>query len=341
MSSMRKILLAVVLIGVLGGLIWVLKRQGVVDPSQEAWNRSIRMLRNPEKHDPGSLYRSILTVGISSRKDEAKVILPLAQHEQPLVRAGVAYVSGSQEAQAFREVFESLKADPHPLVRSHVIHALREKPGEEQIPWLRKTLELRDLPVPERMEALAALHEAQNGKGDAKETKAEMLDFAQKELSRKNPTPLIELNRMFGPDERVRAMNRKVLLGEFDSMAKQLALRSLLQERDPVVIRDFSKWIHHESAGLRRVAVEFLPKVCPHDRWKWIEDGISKEEDFSGRSVWLLATEQIGGKKAMELVQKILEETTKSGMSQEAKAVEQVLNRIKNRSSPDLCSGLN
>ncbi len=342
MSSMKKILLSVsVIILLAGGLIWILKRQGVVDPSQEAMNRSIRMLRNPGGQDPGSLYRSILTVGTSPRKDDTRVILALARHEQPLVRAGVAYASGSLEGQDFREVFESLKADPHPLVRSHVVHALRERPGEDQVVWLKKTLEIKDLPVPERMEALAALHQSQKGKDEARETKEEMLEFAQKELVRKNATPLIELNRMFGSEERVRTMNRKVIAGEFDSMAKQLALRSLFQERDLAVVRDISKWIHHEDAGLRRVAVEYLPKVCPHDRWKWIEEGIGKEPDFAGRSVWLLATEQMGGKKALELVQKVLEQTVKTGVNQEAKAIEQVLERIKQRNSPDLCSGLN
>jgi hypothetical protein len=342
MSSVKKVLVTVSVVGLLGGgLFWVLKRQGVVDPAQEALNRSIRMLRNPEGNDPGSLYRSILTVGSSARQDDAKVTLSLAKHEQPLVRAGVAYTSGRQDGKDFREVFESLKSDPHPLVRSHVIHAMREKPGEDQVAWLKKALEIKDLPVPERMEALAALHQSQKGKDGDRETKEEMMEIAQKELSRKNASPLVELNRMFGSDERVRGMNRKVITGEFDAMAKQLALRALFQERDPAVVREISKWIHHEDAGLRRVAVEYLPKVCPHERWKWIEEGIGKEPDFAGRSVWLLATEQIGGKKALETVQRILEQTVKSGVSQEVKAVEQVLERIKHRDSPDLCSGLN
>ncbi len=342
MSSVKKIAVSVMVVGLLGaGLFWALKRQGVVDPSQEALNRSIRILRNPEGTDPGTLYRSILTVGSSARKDDAKVILSLAKHEQPLVRAGVAYASGSQEGKDFLEVFESLQADPHPLVRSHIVHVMREKPGEGQVAWLKKTLEVKDLPVPERMEALAALHQSQKGKDEVRDTKEEMMEIGQKELGKKNAAPLIELNRMFGSDERVRGMNRKVIAGDFDGMSKQLALRALFQERDPSVVREISKWIHHEDAGLRRVAVEYLPKVCPHERWKWIEEGIGKENDFAGRSVWLLATEQIGGKKAVELVQRMLEQAAKSGVSQEAKAVEQVLERIKHRNSPDLCSGLN
>jgi hypothetical protein len=342
MSRNMKFLCSVMVMGVLGGgLFWLAKRQGVVDPAQDAMNQSLRLLRNPGNQDSASLYRAVLTVGTSASKDDSRVVLSLAKNGQPLVRAGVAYVSGSQEGQDFRDVFEALKSDPHPLVRSHVIHALRERPSEDQVSWLKGALEIKDLTAPERMEAMAALYHSQKNKDEAKGTKEAMLDFAQKELSQKRAAPLIELNRMFGTDERVKAMNRKVMSGEFDAMAKQLALRSLFQERDPSVIRDFSKWIHHEDASLRRVAVEYLPKVCPHERWKWIEEGINKEGDFAGRSVWLLATEQIGGKKALELVQGVLEKTLKAGGSQEAKAVEQVLDRIKNRNSPDLCSGLN
>ena len=299
---------------------------------------SARVLGNSSKEDPKSVYRALISISNEIDPEVLPQVKSLSESKVDQVRAAAGYALSFQtDADSISRV-EKLADDRNILVRSHLIHAARQGPGEARIKILQKILKNPILSHPEKAEAMAALfHSQASHPDDAEITLSALFREAQKKNNGIQESYLVELNRLGIEDERLINLNHKALLTSSNPLVLSTAIQHLALRHDSKLKKNLSTWIHHSEPLVKRAAIQSLGVLCPRDRWELMSQGFHAEPSMPERAAWIMEAEQLQGKNAQAFLEMALGDATKKGNTTETKWIQTSLSRVQSSGRPEVC----
>ena len=312
-------------------------QEQVVEALKIRHKESNRIIERGNKEDPQALHRSLLSVASEVDSDILPEIKELVTNKNSMVKAAAGYALSFQKDEDSKATVEKLSQDPDLLVRSYLIHAAKQKPETYREKVLKNILAFTDLSVSDRAEATAALYLSLQ----AKEEKEKVLETILKEANPKQGEVsddwVMQLNEIQSEDHRIDLLDRQVLVHSKNPVIISISIRRLAKKADAEVLKNYSKWIHHEENLIKMAALESIHLACPAQRWAWLEEGYKADETKITAVYWILEAERMGGVKAKEFLEKTIAGHKNQNASLKKSELENVLYRINRDKKEEAC----